>query len=165
MLPCLCIQKITLKNIIHVYVKWSQLKTFVLKLRNKGRNKGAKLKTLRLVCEVSIYFSKAWFCGDQIKLVLLCIYYRQYGHNQAGQPIHGYFYGNDNSYSKGNISSEIKVGRMEDPTFATPVHKVQFEIAIYEIWRKGIPDYTFREQNKMVVRKRNLDLSSESKYG
>ena len=33
------------------------------------------------------------------------------------------------------------MGRMEDPTFDTPVHKVHFEIAfeiaIYELWHKG----------------------------
>ncbi len=53
---------------------------------------------------------------------------------QAGQPIPGYFYGNENFHSKGQKSSETKMGRMEDPTFATPVHKVHYEIAIHEPW-------------------------------
>ncbi len=26
---------------------------------------------------------------------------------------------------------------MEDPTFATPVHEINFEVAIYELWGKG----------------------------
>ncbi len=53
------------------------------------------------------------------------------------------FYVNDNSYSKGKTSSETKMGRMEDPTFATPVHEDHWEIAIYGLWRKGRRDYRF----------------------
>ena len=46
---------------------------------------------------------------------------------QAGQPIPGYFSGNDNCHSKDKKSSENKMERLEDPTFATLVCKVHFE--------------------------------------
>ncbi len=45
---------------------------------------------------------------------------------QAGQPIPGYD-------SKCKKSREPKIGRMEDPTFATPVREVHFEKAIAEL--------------------------------
>ncbi len=61
--------------------------------------------------------------------------------NQDGQAIPGYFSVNDNCHTKGRKSSETKMGWMEDPTFTTPVHKVLFEIEIYELWCKGLQDH------------------------
>ncbi len=48
------------------------------------------------------------------------------------------------------------MGRMEDPTFATQIHEVHCEVAIYKLWHKGIQDYRYCKINKMAASKRGL---------
>ena len=50
---------------------------------------------------------------------------------------------------------------MEDPTFATPVHEVHYEIAIYKLWQGDIG-------LQILENKQNDDQKArpfESKYG
>ncbi len=63
--------------------------------------------------------------------------------DQAGQPIPGYFYGNENSHSKGKKSSETKIGDERTYTFATTVHEVH-----YELWLKETQNYRFWKEPK-----------------
>ena len=66
-------------------------------------------------------------------------------HKQASQVIPSYFSGNENCHSKGKKSSQNKMFRLEDSTFATPVCEIHFEVAIYELWHFCLMYLPFRE--------------------
>ncbi len=81
----------------------------------------------------------------------------------AIQQIPGYFSGNDNCHLEGKKSSETKMGRMEDPTFATPDRDVHFEIVIYRLWYGlGNVGLHILENEKMVAKTRGLSAKLTS---